>query len=436
MVKYFGKKEGFMGLNNTKDRNIDQKFDMVTPPKKQAFYLKPIIWALSFPELLQKRAKIVKRNVEGLKPPYLMLCTHASFYDFKVATKAIFPHGATYVVAIDGFIHREGIMKKVGCIATRKFITDTKLVKQLVYSVDKLKQNVIIYTEARYSIHGTTAILPPSLGKLAKLLKVPVVVLNTHGHYLNSPVWNLRKNKFKTEAEMTQIVTKDEINILTYQEINRRIQDAFYYNEYEWQKQKGLLNKDPNRAYNLEKVLYKCPNCKREHLMISKGSKLICSACNKEYEYLEDGGIKAIDGITEFDNVVDWCEWERNCVKQEILKGEYRIEDDVDVDSLPNSKGFINMGRGHFIHDGNGLEVTFNENGEDKVFKKSISENYSCHIEFDYNKKGDGVSFSKDADTYYFYFEKLRNVIVKIHFAVEELFKIHFPNLCMDKQLK
>ena len=138
-----------------------------------------------------------------------MLCTHAAFLDFKVATKAIFPHGATYVVAIDGFIGREGIMRKVGCIATRKFISDVQLVKNLKYSIDKLKQTVIVYPEARYSISGTTAVLPPSLGKLAKLLGVPVVVLNTHGHYINSSVWNLKPKKVPVDADFTQIVKED-----------------------------------------------------------------------------------------------------------------------------------------------------------------------------------------------------------------------------------
>ena len=413
-----------MGLNNTVDRDISVKFDMERPPEKQAWYLKPVAWALSAGELIARKSKVYKHNVEGLKPPYLMLCTHAAFLDFKVAEKAMFPHGATYVVAIDGFIGREGIMRKVGCIATRKFINDVQLVKNLVYSIKTLKQNVIIYPEARYSISGTTAILPPSLGKLAKLLGVPVVVLNTHGHYINSSVWNLKPKKVNIEADFTQIVTKDEIKTLSYKEINERIEKAFYYDEFEWQKKKGILVKDKNRAKGLEKVLYKCPACKCEHEIYPDGTKLICGHCKKEYEYCEDGSMRALSGETEFSHIPDWYEWERACVREEIERGEYRIEDDVDVDSLPNSKGFINMGKGHFVHDKNGLKVTFNENGTPKTFIKQVEENYSCHIEFDYNNKGDAVSFSQKDDTYYFYFEHLKNVIVKVHFAVEELYKL------------
>ncbi len=413
-----------MGLNNKKDRDISVKFDMSRPPEKQAWYLKPLAWALCLPELIARRSVVKKHNCDGLKPPYLMYCTHAAFLDFKVATKAIFPHGATYVVAIDGFIGREGIMRKVGCIATRKFISDVRLVKNLKYSVDKLKQSVIVYPEARYSISGTTAILPPSLGKLAKLLGVPVTVLNTHGHYINSSVWNLKAKKVPIDADFTQIVTKDEIKTLSVEQINGRIAKALQYDEFKWQKDKGVLVKDKQRAKGLEKVLYKCPNCGAEHVMFSDGTKLICGGCGKTYEYCEDGSMKAESGRTEYPHIPDWYEWERSCVKEEILSGNYKTEDTVDVDSLPNSKGFINMGEGHFIHDKDGLKVTFKENGVDKTFIKTVPENYSCHIEFDYNDKGDCVSFSKDDDTYYFFFKNLKNVIVKVHFAVEELFKL------------
>ena len=413
-----------MQLNNLKDRNIEEKFDMQAPPKKQAWYLKPITWIASFPELIARRSKLRRHNLKGLKPPYFMLCTHAAFLDFKVATKAIFPHGATYIVAIDGFIGREKIMRDVGCIATRKFISDVPLVKNIVYSIKTLKQSVILYPEARYSISGTTAILPQSLGKLAKILSVPVVVLNTHGHFINSCVWNLKPKKVPIDADFTQIITAEEIKTLSVDEINERIKKAFYYDEYKWQLERGVLNKDKNRAKGLEKVLYKCPSCKAERAFVADGEKIVCSSCGKEYFYNENGSISALNGETEFNNLPDWYEWERAEVRREILNGEYKTEDTVDVDSLPNSKGFINMGEGRFIHDKNGLRVEFDENGTHKVFTKEILENYSCHIEFDYNKKGDAVSFSKDEDTYYFYFKNLKNIIVKVHFAVEELYKL------------
>ena len=80
-----------------------KKFDMKAPPIRQRQWLRPITWALSFPFTLSQKTKIIKKNCEGLKPPYLLICNHNAFFDFMVATHAIFPHRANYVVAIDGF---------------------------------------------------------------------------------------------------------------------------------------------------------------------------------------------------------------------------------------------------------------------------------------------------------------------------------------------
>jgi 1-acyl-sn-glycerol-3-phosphate acyltransferase len=131
--------------------------------------------------------------MKNLKGPYVLLCNHNSFFDFKVATRAMFPRRANYVVAIDGFINREWLLRNIGCIGKRKFISDPNIVKQLRYSLETNKSIAVIYPEARYSLIGTTAIIPDSLGKLLKKFKYPVVTLISHGHHLHQPVWNLSK---------------------------------------------------------------------------------------------------------------------------------------------------------------------------------------------------------------------------------------------------
>ncbi|MCQ2388034.1 MAG: hypothetical protein MJ066_06305 [Clostridia bacterium] len=71
-----------MGLNNTKDRNIDKKFDFAAPPKKWKWYLRPLAWGLCVSELVRRHSKLKRINTEGVKPPYLLLCTHAAFLYF------------------------------------------------------------------------------------------------------------------------------------------------------------------------------------------------------------------------------------------------------------------------------------------------------------------------------------------------------------------
>jgi hypothetical protein len=112
------------------------RFDMLATPRGRNCV--PIAWAISYPDVWAHRARITKIDMADVKPPYLLLCNHNAFLDFKVTTATIFPHRANYVVAIDGytaptkrgFTSREWLMRTVGCICKRKFTNDPILVRQ------------------------------------------------------------------------------------------------------------------------------------------------------------------------------------------------------------------------------------------------------------------------------------------------------------------
>ena len=406
-----------------------KRFDFDKKPQKERLFLTPVAFALSFPEVWQRHLKVNKVNMKGLKPPYILLCTHHAFVDFKVTTAAIFPHRANYIVAIDGFIGREWLLRNVGGIGKRKFTNDSRLIRQIKYGLDELKYICAIYPEARYSLIGTTAILPDSLGKMIKMFKHPVVVLNMHGDYLSQPVWNLEKRKVNLVADMTQIITKQEINDISVDEINRRITDAFQYDEYRWQYENKIKIDFKDRAKNIHKVLYQCPSCKTEHNMDSDGNKIWCNHCHKTYEMDVYGRLKATEGETEFPHIPDWYEWERAQVKAQILSGKYRFEDDVNIDSLPNADGYISLGKGHLVHDSTGFHLTGNDiEGTLDLVKKPLSL-YGLHIEYDYMGRGDCIDLSTLDDTYYIYPLNQKDVVTKLHFAVEEFYKLEKAKL-------
>jgi hypothetical protein len=340
-----------------------------------------------------------------------------------VATRAIFPRRATYVVAIDGFINREKIMREVGCFGKRKFINDIKTVKQVKRSVEDLKHICMIYPEARYSHVGTTAILPASLGKLIKYLKVPVATLITHGNHLVQPVWNLKKRKINPTATLTYIISKEDAANLSYEEINDKINEAFIYDDYRWQKENNIIIKEPWRAEGLELVLYKCPACKTEAKMSTIDHLITCDSCNKSWQLNLDGSLSVLNGNTEFSHLPDWYEWQREEVRKEIEAKTYYFEHDVKINSLPNSKGFYQIGEGKLIHDLNGFKIVGAGNGETFELKQEPLENYSVHVEYNYFGRGSGVSFSKDNETYYFFSHEKEFLVTKLHFAVEELYK-------------
>lgn len=414
-----------------------ERFDMRKEPVRTKWYLRPLTYLLSAPDNIIHKNHLTKTGCNNLKPPYLLLCNHNAFMDFKVATKAMFPNRANYVVAIDGFIGREQLLRDVGCICKRKFTNDITLIRQLK-RVIKNGDIIVLYPEARYSLCGTTALLPESLGKLCKLLGVPVVTLMCHGHHINSPFWNTKNRGVKnTEAEMKLLFSSEELKSFSADEINEKIVDAFQYDDFAWQKEKGIKINRNFRAEGLHKVLYQCPHCKAEYRMNSKGTKLFCEACGKVWEMTELGELKAETGDTEFSHIPDWYEWERENVRQEIRKGFYSTgEMPVTVDSLPNAKKFIRLGEGTMIHDINGFNVKGKTaDGEEFSMIKNIPSLYSCHIEYEYlGKHGDCVDLNTLEDTWYIYPHDCDFSVTKMALATEELFLQH--KKAIGKQIK
>ncbi len=424
-----------------------ERFDMTRPPVRTRQVLRPLTYLLSVPDVLKHKAVIRKTGTEGLRPPYIMLCNHNAFLDFKVATKAIYPDRANYIVAIDGFIGREELLRQVGCICKRKFTDDVALLRNM----RKVIQNgdvLMIYPEARYSLCGTTAVLPSSLGKLCKLFGVPVVTLICHGHHINSPFWNLRdRGVSPVESEMKLLFTPEMLKVTPASELSRRIVEAFQYDEYAWQKERGIRIDKPWRAEGLHKVLYQCRGCGAQYRMATKGTKLFCRSCGASWtmselgELVPDGG-----GLTDPGNGVaspgtaspgapsgivripEWYEWERENVKAEVENGTYSSgELAVHVDSLPNAKRFIRLGEGTLVHDMDGFTVSGTDTDGDPFFMhKTVPSLYSCHIEYDYlGKFGDCIDLNTLEDTWYIYPHGEDFSVTKMALATEELYFRH-----------
>ena len=403
-----------------------KRFDMARDPVRTKWYLKPITKLLSWPDMITHRPAIHFHRVDvPLEPPYLLLCNHNAFMDFKVATQVIYPNSANYVVAIDGFIGREWLLRAVGCICKRKFTNDTVLVRQLSKVIGN-RDIAVVYPEARYSLCGTTAVLPSSLGKLCKLLDVPVVTLICHGHHANSPFWNLHDRKLKTEADYTLLLTQEEVRNTPAAEINSKIVEAFQYDDFAWQRDKGVRTTYAQRAEGLHKVLYKYPHCGKEFHMDSKDDILFCGECGKKWRVSELMQLEAVEGETEFSHIPDWYEWERACVREEVEAGTYDSGVlPVHVDSLPNSKKFIRLGNGTMQHNMSGFHVHgVDVDGDPFDMEIPVPSLYSVHIEYEYlGKYGDCVDLNTLQDTWYTYPEApCQFSVTKMALATEELY--------------
>jgi hypothetical protein len=261
---------------------------------------------------------------------------------------------------------------------------------------------------------------------LVKRNKVPVVAVLHRGNYLHSPFWDFRrKRKVPLHTTLTKILTPEEIEAMSVDQINDRIKEALTYDEYAYQKENGILIKEPYRAEGLHKILYHCPNCYAESRMSSKGCELYCTACGKRWTLCENGDLLAKDGKTEFERIPDWFEWERQQVIKQVENGSYYFSDDVEVYSMPGCWKFEKLGTGKLIHDPvNGFILEGHYNGKDYLIHRNPLQTNSLHIEYDWHriKKEDNVDISTEDDSFYCYFKNATDVVTKLAFATEAIY--------------
>lgn len=409
------------------------RFDLEEMPKSPSRLLLPIVWAGSLAGVIRHRTAIRKTGVSGLKPPVLILGNHNSMLDFKVCAIASFPHLINFVISIDGFIRNETILRKLGVVCKRKFTTDPALIPQLKRIV-KLNSSPVIYPEAKLSLDGTASLLPSTMGKTAKLLKVPVVLLLCHGNHIADPCWRTGKPRggVKTEAEYRLLFTKEQTETLSEEELNEGILRAFTYDDYQWQRENRIRVNTPDRAEGLHKVLYRCPHCGTEYKMISRGTQLRCESCGATWTMDEYGVLHSDAQPDKYPHIPDWFAWEREMVKQEVETGTYSTgEIPVVIQSIPSSDGFILLGSGIMIHDAGGFRVMVTEATkelaerptETREMNKSVTSSYTCHVVF--GKDGDCVDLNTLNDTWYIYPKKEEVSVTKIMLAAEELYKKH-----------
>ncbi len=401
-------------------------------PRKPKFFMRLVVAILAYPPLIIRGHRFIKKNMKKIKHPYILLVNHNSYLDYRIAAKAVLPHPASNVVALEGFIGLEKPMHWIGGIGRRKFTHDITFIRHVLHVLRNYKNSLIMYPEARYSLVGTPSKLPDGLGKLIKVAKVPVVTLINHGNHLAQPYWHPYKRFVRPKSYLTQIITQEEIEQLSVQEINRRVHQAFQYDDYLWQQKNNVKIAHKKRAEGLHRVLYQCPSCFQENQMVSEGANLICKACDTQVTLSEYGVLTALDKDPIFTHIPDWFEWQRTQVRQEIIDKKFSIATPVKVYALPNSKGFIPLENGFLEYDYQSIKLSYTFNNETFIETIDARKQQAIHIEFDYLNQGQAMSFSTDSQTYFIFIDAAVVPVTKLYLVAEE----SHLELCQTNKIK
>ena len=413
---------------NTKEMSYEEVLKL--PRLKHKNPMKPQMWLATIVRIVCAEAlwktkfSYTTERMELVKDqPCLILMNHSSFTDMKLAYGIFYPKKFGIVTSVDAMSGILGkLMRLLGCTPTHKYITDLSLFKDIEYMLKKNKTSVLMYPEAGYSFDGCATTLPRKMGVLMKRLGVPVVTVITQGAFHRDPLYNmLQIRKVKVSAHVKCIATAEEVKEKSVAELDALLDEDFSFDNFAWQRDNRISIDVPFRADGLHRILYKCPNCGAENQMEGKGIHLICQACKKQWTMDEYGQLKANKGVTEHPHIPDWYRWQRECVRQELEDGTYRLDTDVDIAVQVNLDGVCKIGGGHLTHSLDGFHLT-GANGE-LDYKQSPIYSHTLYSDYYWYEIGDVIGIG-DNEFSYFCFPKETVSVTKARLATEELYKM------------
>ena len=428
-------------LNKMKTTVKELSYDQVMslPARKLQKPVKPAMfwrWLIKTLAKSDLRATHFKRNYLGMEKlgknePCLVLMNHSCFMDLEIAETVLYPRPLNIVCTSDGFVGKNWLMRHIGCIPTNKFIADFVMVKNMKYALEKLKSSVLMYPEASYSFDGTATLLPETLGRCLKLLNVPVVMIRTCGAFARNPLYNnLQVRQVDVSADVKYLLSPEEIQQKSVDELNEILKHEFTFDNWKWQQENKVVINEPFRADCLNRVLYKCCVCGAEGRMEGKGTQLKCGHCNAKWELTETGFLNLkseecqvdIKINNTFTHVPDWYNWQREQVRNEIKDGLYRIEADVDIYMLVDTKAIYKVGSGHLKHDLNGFVL---DGCDGKLhYEQKPKASYSLYSDYYWYEIGDMICIGDMKSLYYCFPKNTGDIVAKARIATEEMYKL------------
>lgn len=398
-------------------------------PRKPGLFWRSLIRGLSVFGLSGTDFHFETERMELLakNEPCLILMNHSCFLDLQIASRILYPRPYNIICTCDGFVGLGGLMewlmRSIGCVPTRKFVTDFSLVQDMEYCFKTLKTSVLMYPEASYSFDGTCTPLPRKMGVLLKKFDVPVVMIETFGAFSRNPLYNELKVRkaVPVTAKATLLYTRQEIREKTVKELSDGLDRAFSFDHFRWQQEQGLEISEPFRADGLHRILYKCPHCGEEGKMEGKGTMLTCHGCGKQWELTPLGQMRALEGQTEYPHIPDWYAWERQEVRRELENGTYRMEADVDIAIMADFSAIYRVGEGHLTHDMDGFHLTGCDGQLEYAQKPQTC--YGLYADYYWYEIADTICIG-DNQRLYYCFPKGQPIVAKTRLAAEELYKI------------
>ena len=370
--------------------------------------------------------------------PTILLSSHASRLEFIYTVYGFKRKDINLVCGFQNVLQKGlySLMLRLGVIAKYLYQPDFMCVKHMI-KVLKRNGALGLFPEGIQSTSGSTHPINPATAQFIKRSNANVVVCTSKGAYLATNRYSKDRKKGYIGIEYSLLFTPETLETLTEEQICQAILEKISYNDFAFNKtaRHKYIGKNPN-AFGIDKILYKCPDCEKEHTLCVEDDVIVCKSCgftvrvNEYYDLVDAVGKNCPEDIDK------WYKWQRKCVAREVEKDGFELTlkgslCTLDLEKLrkpPKNREILSVGTARLTN--RGLEFSGNLDGKNADFEFSAKSVYSLT----FSTQG-FLEFYCNNDYFMLVPDKKDRCLIKWTLAAEEIHNLYdekWRSACKD----
>lgn len=376
------------------------------------------------------------KSIKG--QPTVLLSSHASRLEF-IYTVYGFKRKDVNVVCGFQNVLQKGIFApalRFGVISKYLYQPDFMCVKNML-KVLKRNGAIGLFPEGIQSTGGSTHPINPATAQFIKKSRANIVVCTSEGAYLATNRFSPDRKKGHIGIKYSLVFTPEMLDRLTEEQIYETILQKISYNDFEFNRtaRHKYIGKKPN-ADGIDKILYKCPDCKREHTLRVENDTVVCGGCGFSVRINEYYDLVDVKGKGCPADIDKWYKWQRSCVAKEVVSDDFEMVLQGSLCTLyldklrkpPKNRKILSVGSARLTKEG--LTFTGALDGAPADFEFSAKSVYSLT----FATKG-YLEFYHNNDYYMLVPDEKRGSLIKWTIAAEEIHNLYdekWRSACAD----
>ncbi|MDD3824004.1 MAG: lysophospholipid acyltransferase family protein, partial [Sphaerochaetaceae bacterium] len=246
--------------------------------------------------------------------PFLLLANHTHVLDPFYISSSL-PVHIRWVAG--AYLFKNQFLKTllgswIGGIAKQQGRSDLQTIRDISAAL-KRGESVGLFPEGTRTWDGEPLGFDEATAKLARMFKVPVVLLNLEGTYALKPRWALKRRKGSMTIRVVKVLQPEELAPLSVPKILGLLREHLDFSFSRWQATRRKPYRSRKQSEGLEKLLYLCPSCSQASVITTRGDEVGCTACDLRFRLDAYDELHLLSGNPNgIASIPQWHEWEKH----------------------------------------------------------------------------------------------------------------------------